>query len=299
VPDVPGLHIETSATLRRGSVVHALPELRNADVEGLILPDVEADAELALGRLQLLAGERLPLHHHDRAETIFVLEGSVVAQRGRGAAEITAPAAAYFPPGVPHAVTATAEGPATLLTCFSRGDRPAAIASELIPDGADDSGWPNPNRIAGEQPLYRWALAEEYEDWHPVEPTKGWRLKLRYLFDPHRGAPDLVVGVAENQPRTHYTLHHHAPAELYYVLDGSGVIYVGDEAYEVSRGSTVYVPADVTHGIDTGDERLRVWWVYGLERCGRDWVWEAVETVHPHSALADGTTRHSEAARGR
>lgn len=279
------LHVTSSQTIRQGSVLHALPELAGTDLESLIEPETEATAELALGRLHVEPGQALPLHRHDRPETIFVLDGSLTVQRGRGQVEITAPAAAYLPAGVPHTMQASEAGSATLLICLSRGQRPASIASELVTSDEDPAGWPNPNRISGEDPLYRWALAEESEAWIPVEPTKGWRLRLRYLFDPHRGAPEMVVGIGENEPHTHYTLHHHEPAEIYHVIDGSGVINVGDEAYHVAPGSTIYVPAGIRHGIDTGDERLRVWWVYGLERCGPGWVWEADEPIHPHSAL--------------
>lgn len=274
------LHVPADARIDSGSLLHTLPEFAGAELASLVTPRVEADAELLLGHVRLAGGATTGLHRHDRPETVFVLAGSIWAQRGVGRAEVSAPGAVYFPPKVPHAIEA-AGGSAVILVCYSRGNRSAAPVSTPVEEDEDPSAWPNPNRITGEQPLYRWALSEEYENELPVEPTKGRRVRMRYLFDPHRGADEMVVGTGATDPHTRYTRHHHEPAELYYVLSGSGTIFVGDEAFAVAPGSTVYVPAQAIHGIDTHAEPLDTWWVYGLEHCGPGWAWVADEPVHP------------------
>ena len=45
------------------------------------------------------------------------------------------------------------------------------------------------------------------------------------------------------------TLHYHKRAtELYYVLDGSGVVVLDGVEHEVRKGSLVQIPPGVVHG---------------------------------------------------
>ena len=249
-------------------------------MEGLYSAHVELGATLPLARITLQPGQAIPLHVNDRPEGLYLVTGKVLVTRGAGAAEIEAPAAASFPAGVPHGVSAIGDSPAVLVLCSSRAERAAEMTGSLYDPDRDLTAFGNPNEIRGADPLFRWAVAEEFESWLPVEPTKGWRLRMKYLLDPHRGTPEFVLGVAEIMPNTHYTIHRHEPAEFYYVLEGRGIIYVGDASYSVSEGDTVYVPENVPHGIDTAGEKLRVHWAYAVEGLGSNWVWRACEPIY-------------------
>ena len=78
-------------------------------------------------------------------------------------------------------------------------------------------------------PNTRWAVREDFEPWINCEPTKGDGLRVRFLFDEERGQhPEMQVGIGEIGPNIHYTLHYHAMPEIYYVLGGEGIIYLGD-----------------------------------------------------------------------
>ena len=234
-----------------------------------------------IGLVELQSGHDVPAHFHNRGETIFLFRGKLAVRRGGGAAEISAPAAAYFPSNTLHALRVLGDDSASFLVTYALGERSIdGLASHDLAADNLAAEWGNPNVIAGSQPVFRWAVAEEFESWLPVEPTKGWNVKLRYLFDPSRGSDDFVAGTAEFRANTHYTIHRHEPPEIYHVLAGEGTIYVGEDAFEVTKGSTVYVPGNVTHGIDTFDEELRLYWVYGLDRTGPDWKWEAVEDIY-------------------
>ena len=43
--------------------------------------------------------------------------------------------------------------------------------------------------------------------------------------------------------------HHVGQDEIFMILEGSGTITIGSEAVRVSRGSLVFAPADIKHGI--------------------------------------------------
>jgi quercetin dioxygenase-like cupin family protein len=273
-------HVPPDEYASAESGLHALPELAQAHVVSLIDPRVEDSAELLFGQVRLAVDTAIPWHSHDHAETMYLLEGAVRVQLGRGSAEIWGSGAAYFPPKIPHSIETVGEGDAIFLICYARGDISRNVETVMVDSGADLSDWPNPNVITEDAPLYRWALVDDFESPVPVEPTKGWDLTARYLFDPERGAPDLVVGIGAQKPNVHYTIHKHEPAELFYVKSGRGTIYVGQQSFEVRPGSSVYVPSGVPHGIDTFDSPMNVCWVYGLDRCGSDWTWEAVEPIY-------------------
>jgi quercetin dioxygenase-like cupin family protein len=275
-------HVPPGQGASAGSRLHGLSELAGVDVLSLLAPEVERSAEVLTGMLRLRPGQEIAMHVHNRSETIFLVEGSLTVGRGSGRARLDAPGAAYFPAGIPHGMTAAEHGPASLLINYTFGVKQSeGLSSAPAPERNDGAAWANPNIIAAKNLAFRWALAEEFEPWVPVEPTKGWKDRLRYLLDPQRGAPDLVAGTAEQPPGVHYTIHRHEPPEIYYVLSGKGVIYVGSEAFEASSGSTIYIPSGVTHGIDTFDDAMRTYWLYGLDHCGPDWTWEAAEDIYP------------------
>jgi quercetin dioxygenase-like cupin family protein len=273
-------HFPPDRMIERARGFHGLREVEHLRVASLFPSDIDAIAELILAKVMLGPAERIPLHvHPGHAEGIFVIRGEVVAQRERAEAQIRTHGAAYFPPGVPHSVTAL-QTDAEFLMFYPRANIGRDVASELLRPDTDQSHWPNPNVVKSTNPLWRWAVAEESEPWIPTEPTKGLDLRVRVLFDPPRGSPDLEIGTGMQEPNRHYTIHRHAPAEFYYILGGRGTYYVGDEAYEVEEGSVLYVPPMMPHGADSHDSYVNDFYVYGLDGSGDDYVWEALEAIY-------------------
>jgi quercetin dioxygenase-like cupin family protein len=55
------------------------------------------------------------------------------------------------------------------------------------------------------------------------------------------------------------THHHPRQDEAFYVVDGQGVIVVGDETHEVTASSTLFVPANTPHSLQAAaDSRMVV-----------------------------------------
>ena len=58
--------------------------------------------------------------------------------------------------------------------------------------------------------------------------------------------------------------HHEVLEEVYYVLEGAGVMTVGDETREVRAGDAVYIPKHHRHTLtNTGAEMMRILLVCG------------------------------------
>ena len=84
-----------------------------------------------------------------------------------------------------------------------------------------------------------------------------------------------LAGVA-GLPTTHFAMghstldpggsipqHQHPNEEVYVVLSGSGIVFVGDERQDVSEGCCVFIPPDAPHFLhNTGNGEMTILWVY-------------------------------------
>lgn len=67
----------------------------------------------------------------------------------------------------------------------------------------------------------------------------------------------LAVTWVEVAPGARQERHHHIPQQIYVVIQGEGLMHIGDERQELKRGSLAFIPSQAMHGIDnTGDEPL-------------------------------------------
>ena len=78
------------------------------------------------------------------------------------------------------------------------------------------------------------------------------------------GATTLTAGLWSIRPGLQCTVDIHNDAdELYYVVAGSGVLTLDDEAYSVREGMTTFIPRGVEHFTrNTGDVDLTYYWVF-------------------------------------
>lgn len=75
----------------------------------------------------------------------------------------------------------------------------------------------------------------------------------------------LTVGIAELEPggAEAFLPHKHAQAEVYYILEGEGVVSIAGTDHPVRPGSAVFIPGGVAHGArNTGAGLLRLFYVF-------------------------------------
>ena len=83
-----------------------------------------------------------------------------------------------------------------------------------------------------------------HEDEVPRErSTCGWRNRLISREDSNVAAWAHAVDI--DGAREHY---HKRSTELYYVLDGEGVVLLNGDEHPVRKGSLVHIPPGVVHG---------------------------------------------------
>ena len=71
-------------------------------------------------------------------------------------------------------------------------------------------------------------------------------------------AEKLAITVVEMEPGGFQHLHSHEPEQVYYILEGSGLMTVDGEEQIVQAGDCVFFPSFAEHGLkNTGEGVLR------------------------------------------
>ena len=87
-----------------------------------------------------------------------------------------------------------------------------------------------------------------------------WKRLVDADLTPSRG---LTVGTCEIPPGGSLRLHHHAPGEVYYVLEGQGVTEIDDVTSPIGPGTALFIPPNARHRTrNTGSTPLRFVWIF-------------------------------------
>ena len=79
----------------------------------------------------------------------------------------------------------------------------------------------------------------------------------------------LTSGVCEIAPGGELALHRHPPLELYYFLEGTGIVTLDRDDHVVRPGSTVYIPGGTPHRIrNNGTTLLKLFYVFPVDSFG-------------------------------
>ena len=113
-------------------------------------------------------------------------------------------------------------------------------------------------------PIVSREVDREWETWDGEDiPQKGlvyWKTLISRDVTP---SESLTLGVANLPPGGMLKEHRHKQEEVYLVLEGSGLVKVGDEEFAVEAGSAVFIPGDVLHSCEnTGTSDLRFAYVF-------------------------------------
>jgi mannose-6-phosphate isomerase-like protein (cupin superfamily) len=104
----------------------------------------------------------------------------------------------------------------------------------------------------------------------PIKTLHG--SELRPLMDRTNSGISQCSLAEELLPPGHaVTPHHHREIEeIYYILEGSGVMTVGDEQRQVAAGDAIFVPRGHRHSLaNTGNQPIRL-----LVACGPAFFYE-------------------------
>lgn len=89
-----------------------------------------------------------------------------------------------------------------------------------------------------------------WETWDSTQIGSRGRVYWKTLFS--RGLTDtdsLTLGIATVHPNDALLPHHHAPSEIYFLIEGEAIVTLGNEERAVRAGDAVFIPGDTRHGI--------------------------------------------------
>ncbi|WP_413988606.1 cupin domain-containing protein [Labrys okinawensis] len=103
---------------------------------------------------------------------------------------------------------------------------------------------------------------ETWDD--PVKGSVAWHTLFSAGLTP---TDAMCAGIAILTPGGNNPPHRHAEAEIYLILEGSGVLTVEDEESAVTKGVAVFIPGNAWHALrNSGDGDLRLFYVFPTGR---------------------------------
>lgn len=105
---------------------------------------------------------------------------------------------------------------------------------------------------------------QAWEGWSDPAIRAKSPIRWKLLVGGERTASErLTVGIAEVPAGTSLLLHHHAPAEVYYVIEGNGETTIDGTVTTVGPGTALFIPANARHRtVNTGARPLRFVWIF-------------------------------------
>jgi mannose-6-phosphate isomerase-like protein (cupin superfamily) len=84
--------------------------------------------------------------------------------------------------------------------------------------------------------------------------------KIRQIFHPHNTLSGIRFSISHSliEPGKKSTLHKMKTAEVYYILEGEGVLHLEDDVINVSKDQAIYIPPNSKQYIEnTGKNDLK------------------------------------------
>lgn len=96
---------------------------------------------------------------------------------------------------------------------------------------------------------------------HDIEVIDGCEgTKIRQIFHPHNTLSGIRYSISHSQvePGKKSALHKMKTSEVYYILEGEGVLHSDDEKFNVSKDQAIYIPPNAKQYIEnSGKNELK------------------------------------------
>jgi quercetin dioxygenase-like cupin family protein len=118
--------------------------------------------------------------------------------------------------------------------------------------------------------------AKAYVSHLSAAPVDGWddtrrgKVSWRTLLSQGMTPTDsLTAGVAEFEPGGALNQHRHAAAEIYFILEGEGIVSIDGHDHAVEPGSIAFIPGGAPHGVrNSGGSTLKLFYAFAKSSFG-------------------------------
>jgi mannose-6-phosphate isomerase-like protein (cupin superfamily) len=180
-------------------------------------------------------------HAHSHDELYYLIEGSGITRIDGKDTQTTAGSAIFLPGGCTHGFKNTGSVTAKLLYVFAC-DQFADVEYEF-----DQNDLPQTSK-----PLICNELNMP-QQWDRAFPSCRWKVLIGEGENDGANRKSkmtlLRTEILPQQPSDKTTLHTHSQPEIYYIVKGSGIVYIAGQLYPVHPGSIVLIPKWTAHAI--------------------------------------------------
>ncbi|NEO99862.1 MAG: cupin domain-containing protein [Symploca sp. SIO2E9] len=98
--------------------------------------------------------------------------------------------------------------------------------------------------------------ALNWETWLPQQEIERGNVSWKTLISSNcTASQDLTLGLAVIPPGGVLHPHQHAQSEVYYILEGTGVMFLGEKEHLVKAGTAIYIPGNALHSLRNTDSK--------------------------------------------
>lgn len=97
----------------------------------------------------------------------------------------------------------------------------------------------------------------------PARGTLSWRTLISGEATP---TETLVCGIAEVQPGETLALHRHAEPEVYFGIEGEGIMQIDGVPHRLAPGVALYIPSMAEHGVPCATQAMRWFYTFARDR---------------------------------
>lgn len=106
----------------------------------------------------------------------------------------------------------------------------------------------------------------------------------------------LTTSLVEIRPGGNQRIHGHDPEQIYFILEGKGLMTVGDERAYVGSGDCIFIPSQTPHGLNNdGEAPLRYFSAaaptFGREQLENLWPLKSEMEANEHQGRQTGKVR--------
>ena len=76
------------------------------------------------------------------------------------------------------------------------------------------------------------------------------------IGESNSGSKEISIQTTDVEPKGMQFLHSHEQEQCYYIISGSGKMFIDDQTQEVKKGDAVFIPSNSTHGIENIGEEI-------------------------------------------
>jgi mannose-6-phosphate isomerase-like protein (cupin superfamily) len=64
------------------------------------------------------------------------------------------------------------------------------------------------------------------------------------------GSKEISIQITDVEPNVMQFIHSHEEEQCYYIVSGTGKMFIDDEIQEVNKGDAIFMPSNSMHGIE-------------------------------------------------